>query len=712
MALGGCGKRGTNCFSIVAVFVFVGVIYASTLVKEANGSEEVSSNVEEIREGQLTHSKTNKNYINPNYSPGDENVCRVKFVVDGSFLEKISKHSISRTHVLINKMLSKINAIYIAASVHITFAKGDVDIKPSLNRNLPKGNTDILSHFARTEEYNRLVGETPSHLEFCIVHLLTAGGWRYTVNGEHIVDSACQGHHFGYTDFANTARMEDSVMTFVHEVSHALGARHDNSEACWSHNGVGGGNYSSGYLMDEWSMDAPTKTQMSPCTLALIIDYVTLNHVNCFQGNTFSRTAKATAPICGDYVIDVGERCDCGPNEEDCDDPCCDYSTCQLKSFARCSSTDGPCCSSTYQVEPSGVICDSWDDCKRPNRCNGQTASCSASFSNEYDRQLCDQGTGQCISGVCEKTVCDLYPGLSTCTCSQQSGFECALCCLNTTSNECLPTSKLSFGPLGVNHLTGKSCGLAGTDICNGEGLCITYTEELSNSGGEGLPIWTIVLIVLASVITTCLIGIVVWYLVLKMHRKDKGTAWPPWETHHQTSIPPSVKSEDPGEESHDEIINYNPFATSSNTSTKDEGGVSQNHSTLVIRTKESEQYLQDEAQLQTANECPDGENTIQEEQDYLPPAFVHPETQSNSTSPPQGDISANVATFPSGDNQSTAHVEFILQGAPSASVTNKKKPPPVPPRPPKRPKPRIPPKKPMVLRQKSSGIGENGERT
>ena len=50
-------------------------------------------------------------------------------------------------------------------------------------------------------------------------------------------------------------------------------------------------------------------------------------------------------PICGNGLLEKGEDCDCGTqNQEECKSDCCNAATCKFNQGADCDSADGPCC--------------------------------------------------------------------------------------------------------------------------------------------------------------------------------------------------------------------------------------------------------------------------------------------------------------------------------------------------------------------------------
>ena len=67
----------------------------------------------------------------------------------------------------------------------------------------------------------------------------------------------------------------------------------------------------------------------------------------------------ATGPVCGNAIIEDGETCDCG-SDEDCPflDPCCEPGTCQLKSSSQCHT--GYCCTEQVNIHSNFDIFLKW----------------------------------------------------------------------------------------------------------------------------------------------------------------------------------------------------------------------------------------------------------------------------------------------------------------------------------------------------------------
>uniref|UniRef100_A0A2R9BMX4 ADAM metallopeptidase domain 15 n=1 Tax=Pan paniscus TaxID=9597 RepID=A0A2R9BMX4_PANPA len=104
------------------------------------------------------------------------------------------------------------------------------------------------------------------------------------------------------------------------------------------------------------------------------------------------------AAFCGNMFVEPGEQCDCG-FLDDCIDPCCDSSTCQLRPGAQCAS-DGPCCQNC-QLRPSGWQCrPTRGDCDLPEFCPGDSSQCPPDVSLG-DGEPCAGGQAVCMHGRC-----------------------------------------------------------------------------------------------------------------------------------------------------------------------------------------------------------------------------------------------------------------------------------------------------------------------
>uniref|UniRef100_A0A3Q2PF87 Disintegrin domain-containing protein n=1 Tax=Fundulus heteroclitus TaxID=8078 RepID=A0A3Q2PF87_FUNHE len=103
------------------------------------------------------------------------------------------------------------------------------------------------------------------------------------------------------------------------------------------------------------------------------------------------------ATICGNAFLEPGEECDCGTVEE-CKNPCCNATTCQLNAGAQCA--EGECCHKC-QLKPTGSICrPRAGDCDLAEYCTGLSAACPADAFTQNGR-LCNRGRGYCYNGQC-----------------------------------------------------------------------------------------------------------------------------------------------------------------------------------------------------------------------------------------------------------------------------------------------------------------------
>ncbi|KAI4501922.1 hypothetical protein M0802_003257 [Mischocyttarus mexicanus] len=101
--------------------------------------------------------------------------------------------------------------------------------------------------------------------------------------------------------------------------------------------------------------------------------------------------------ICGNGVVEEGEECDCGW-EEDCNDPCCHPQRlhhvpheipCRLADGAVCSPSQGPCCTSACTLR-SGDKCRDDNGCRDASFCDGRGPQCPPSI-NKPNKTICNE---------------------------------------------------------------------------------------------------------------------------------------------------------------------------------------------------------------------------------------------------------------------------------------------------------------------------------
>ena len=108
--------------------------------------------------------------------------------------------------------------------------------------------------------------------------------------------------------------VEQSAMTFSHEIGHNLGADHDEELDC-----------PSGFIMSEQGSRS-SSLSFSHCSLTNMsseLDHVLSKpYLNCFTSKDFDYQRDVFS-ICGNGIVEGEEECDCGIEYQYCEDPCC-----------------------------------------------------------------------------------------------------------------------------------------------------------------------------------------------------------------------------------------------------------------------------------------------------------------------------------------------------------------------------------------------------
>lgn len=167
-----------------------------------------------------------------------------------------------------------------------------------------------------------------------------------------------------------------------------------------------------------------------------VTDTHLLNPSPSLSPSSFPATEPQSS-ICGNGVVEPGEECDCGW-EEDCKDKCCypmtrhpriDEKPCTLTPGALCSPSQGPCCTSTCSLK-LGDKCRDDNGCRDPSYCDGRIPVCPPSI-NKPNKTICNVEF-VCYMGECTGSICLAY-GLESCQCIPGANDlptkSCELCC-------------------------------------------------------------------------------------------------------------------------------------------------------------------------------------------------------------------------------------------------------------------------------------------
>ncbi|XP_076258689.1 disintegrin and metalloproteinase domain-containing protein 10-like [Rhynchophorus ferrugineus] len=271
-----------------------------------------------------------------------------------------------------------------------------------------------------------------------------------------------------------------SHVTLAHEIGHNFGSPHD-PEQCTP--GGEDGNFI--MFARATSGDKKNNNKFSPCSLKSInpvLNYKARSAKGCFT--------EPKAAICGNGVVEEGEECDCGW-EEDCRDQCCfpmrryppvDEPPCRLTPRSLCSPSQGPCCTFDCQVK-FGDKCRDDNGCRDESFCNGREAQCPPSV-NKPNKTICNTEF-VCFMGECTGSICLAY-GLESCQCIPKKGDlktkACELCCKLPGDNQpCISSFEWNDMPYDVPDMYSKP----GTPCNDYSGYCDVFQmcREVDPSG-------------------------------------------------------------------------------------------------------------------------------------------------------------------------------------------------------------------------------------
>ncbi|KAJ9591389.1 hypothetical protein L9F63_001995, partial [Diploptera punctata] len=272
-----------------------------------------------------------------------------------------------------------------------------------------------------------------------------------------------------------------SHVTLAHEIGHNFGSPHD-PDLCTP--GGEDGNFI--MFARATSGDKKNNNKFSPCSL---------NSINPVL-NAKARSPKGCftepqAAICGNGVVETGEECDCGW-EEDCRDNCCfpqrrypptEEPPCKLTPRSTCSPSQEFCENTELYELKFGDKCRDDNGCRDASFCDGRGPQCPPSI-NKPNKTICNEEL-VCFMGECTGSICLAF-GLESCQCipgpHDSKTKACELCCkLPGDDQPCLSSFDWNSPPYDMPNLFSKP----GTPCNDYNGYCDVFQKcrEVDPSG-------------------------------------------------------------------------------------------------------------------------------------------------------------------------------------------------------------------------------------
>ncbi|XP_034948463.1 uncharacterized protein Meltrin [Chelonus insularis] len=299
-------------------------------------------------------------------------IDKKEYMALGENLDKVYHHCKDIANI-INALFTPLNIFVALVGVEVWTDSDEITLSP-------KGDA-TLANFLR---YRRemLVKEIPNDN----AQLLTKAKFEEGVVGKALKGPICTFEFSGGVSIDHSSVIGIVAATVAHEMGHNFGMEHDSANCSCPEE----------RCIMAASSGSTGPVHWSSCSL----EYLALAFEHGMDYCLRNKPTKLfDSPICGNGFVESGEQCDCGL-KENCDNPCCNATTCMLHSNASCAT--GKCCDlTTCKPKNAGTECRSAEhECDLPEYCTGQSEYCPQDVF-KIDGESCNVGKAFCYQGSC-----------------------------------------------------------------------------------------------------------------------------------------------------------------------------------------------------------------------------------------------------------------------------------------------------------------------
>ncbi|XP_077122546.1 disintegrin and metalloproteinase domain-containing protein 19 isoform X2 [Ranitomeya variabilis] len=219
--------------------------------------------------------------------------------------------------------------------------------------------------------------------------LITGRTFHGTTIGLAPLQAMCSSYQSGGVNMDHSDNAIGVAATMAHEMGHNFGMSHDAAGCCTAKPEDGG-------CIMAAATGHPFPKVFNACNRRELERFLRSGGGMCLSNTPDTKTLYGGAR-CGNGFLEEGEQCDCGDLEQ-CDNPCCNATTCTLLPGADCAH--GTCCHQCRLRTPGFPCRKTSRACDLPEFCTGHSPVCPAN-SFQLDGTSCQNGEAFCYNGRC-----------------------------------------------------------------------------------------------------------------------------------------------------------------------------------------------------------------------------------------------------------------------------------------------------------------------